>query len=170
MRKASTSDTTRFFLQFTDVFNQLLEAAGTFILQRCVALLSHKAVSQVLLLTALPFHLSTDDQFNGLQALSHRRDTVLAATTTAPPVPYQQETELVSLHSYDPDEDYVSPNLYNPHLGPTYHHNEDHDDHDELEVSVAANNTATPDIVRITSAEKTLIKLITFKSKEVILN
>ncbi|KAG0718667.1 Spondin-1 [Chionoecetes opilio] len=81
----------------------------------------------------------TGDQFNGLQALSQRREVVLSAavatTTTPQPVPYQPETEPISLHSYDPDQEYISPSLYNPNLGPVYITDDDRHDHDNLKVN-----------------------------------
>lgn len=76
----------------------------------------------------------TRDQFNGLQALSQRRDTEVTPTTAPPPVPYQPERDVISLPSYDPDQEYIAPSLYNPHLGPAYHTDDDHD-HEGLEVN-----------------------------------
>ncbi|XP_045137265.1 spondin-1-like isoform X2 [Portunus trituberculatus] len=76
------------------------------------------------------------DHFNGLQSLSQRRETEPTATTTTtpPPVPHQPETEAVPLSSFDPDEEYISPSLYNPHVGPSYLTDDDHDHHEHEDV------------------------------------
>ncbi|MPC50736.1 Spondin-1 [Portunus trituberculatus] len=78
----------------------------------------------------------TADHFNGLQSLSQRRETEPTATTTTtpPPVPHQPETEAVPLSSFDPDEEYISPSLYNPHVGPSYLTDDDHDHHEHEDV------------------------------------
>ena len=49
-------------------------------------------------------------------------------------MPHQPETEAVPLPSFDPDEEYISPSLYNPHVGPSYLTDDDHDHHEHEDV------------------------------------